>query len=85
MTPIYKAVDNGDISNYRPLSLLPSFSKILERLMYNRLHNYLKQNNIIHEKQFNFQGGHSTSDAIVQLVDKFFDSFEKEQFTLGLY
>ena len=76
VTPIYKAVDNSDISNYRPLSLLPSFSKILERLMYNRLHNYLKQNNIIHEKQFNFQGGHSTSDAIVQLVDKFFGSFE---------
>ena len=37
VTPIYKAGDNGDISNYRPISVLPCFSKILERLMYNRL------------------------------------------------
>ena len=60
----------------------PAFSKILERLMYNRLQKYLKENNILYEKQFSFQGGYSTSDAIVLLIDDIFDSFEKEQFTL---
>ena len=84
VTPIYKAGDNSDISNYRPISVLPCFSKILERLMYNRLYKYLKEN-ILYEKQFGFQCGHSTNDAIVQLVDKIFDSFEKEQFTLGVF
>ena len=84
LTPIYKAGDNSDVSNYRPISVLPCFSKILERLMYNHLSKYLKENNILYEKQFGFQSGYSTNDAIVQLVDKIFDSFEKEQFTLGV-
>ena len=59
--------------------------------MYNCLYKYLKENNILYEKQFDlkennilyeeqfgFQGGYSTIDAIVQLVDKIFYSFEKE-------
>ena len=53
--------------------------------MYNRLYKYLKENKILYEKQFGFQSGYSTNDAIVQLVDKIFDSFEKEQFTLGVF
>ena len=53
--------------------------------MYNRLYKYLKENNILHDKQFSFQSGYSTSNAIVQLVDKLFDSFEKEQFTQGVF
>ena len=53
--------------------------------MYNHLYKYLKENNILYEKQFGFQGGYSTSDAIVQLVGKIFDSFEKDQFTLGVF
>ena len=85
MTPVYKAGDNSDIGNYRPISVIPCFSKILESLMYNRLYKYLKENNILYEKQFGFQGGYSTSDAIVQLVGKIFDSFEKDQFTLGVF
>ena len=54
VTPIYKAGDNSDISNYRSISPLPCFSKILERLMYSHLYKYLKENNILYEKQFCF-------------------------------
>ena len=80
MTPIYKAGANSDTSNYRPISILPCFSKILECLMYNRLYKYLNENNILYEKQFGFQSEYSINDAIVQSVDKIFDSFEKGQF-----
>ena len=83
--PTYQAGDNSDISNYRRISVLPCFPKILECLMYNRLYKYLKENNILYEKQFGFQSRYSTNDAIVQLVDKIFNSFEKEQFTLGVF
>ena len=41
--------------------------------------------NIVHEKQFGFQSGYSTNDPIVQLVENIFDSFEKEEFTLGVF
>ena len=53
--------------------------------MYNPLYKYFKKNNILYEKQFGFQSGDSTNNAIVQLVGKIFDSFEKEQFTLGVF
>ena len=86
MTPIYKAGANSDTSNYRPISILPCFSKILECLMYNRLYKYLNENNILYEKQFGFQSEYSINDAIVQSVDKIFDSFEKGQFiTLDVF
>ena len=53
--------------------------------MYNHLYKYLKENDILHEIQFGFQSGYSTNDAIVQLVDKIFYSFEKEQLILRVF
>ena len=82
VTPIYKADDVNEIGNYRPISVLPCFSKILERIMYNRLFKYLTTNEILHKKQFGFQKGHSTEHAIIQLIDQINNSFEKNHFTL---
>ena len=63
VTPIYKVGDSSGISNYWPISVLVCFSKILECLMYDRLYKYLKENNILYEKQFGFQSKYSTNDA----------------------
>ena len=67
------------------MSVSPCFCKILDRSVYNCFYKYLKENSIIYEKQFDFQSGHSTNDAMVQLVDKIFDFFEKKQLTLGVF
>ena len=85
VTPIYKGEGSSDVSNYRPISVLPCFSKILERIMYNRLYKYLIENNILYSKQFGFQNGHSTDHAVVQLVDQIIESFENNQYTLGVF
>ena len=85
VTAINKAGDSNDISNYKLMSILPCFSKVLESVMYNRLYKYLKENNIIYKKQFGFQRGYSSNDAIAKLVNKMFDSFEKEQFSLKVF
>ena len=53
--PIYKTKYPALFSNYRPLSLLPVFSKVLERLMYNRLYNFLTEHNILSMNQFGFR------------------------------
>ena len=58
VSPVYKAGDIGDLTNYRPISVLPCFSKILERIMYNRLFSYGSQEKILYSKQFGFQSGH---------------------------
>ena len=59
-----KGEDIRDVSNYRPISVFPCFSKILERIMYNRLYKYLIENNILYSKQFYLQNGHSTDHAV---------------------
>ena len=83
VTPIYKGKDSSDVSNYRPVSMLPWFSKILERIMYNRLYKYFIENNTLSSKQFGFQNGHSTDHAVV--VDQIIESFENKKYILGVF
>ena len=85
VTPIYKADDKSDVSNYRPISVLSCISKILERIMNNRLYQYLTENKILYPKQFGFQTGHSTEHAVVQMVDQILESFEYNKYTLGVF
>ena len=84
VTPLFKGGDHSDMSNYRPISVLPCFSKILVRIMYNRLYKYLTTEKLLYSKQFGFQTGLSTEHAIVKLVDQIYKSFEKDHYTLGV-
>ena len=68
VTSIFKKGNNTLVTNYRPISVLPCFSKLLERIMYNRLYKFLVENNILNQKQFGYQNAHSTGHAIFQLV-----------------
>ena len=72
------------MDNYRPISVLPCFSKILERIIYNRLYSLFTENNILYKKQFGFQKQHSTDHAIVYLVNEVLKSFENNCYTLGV-
>ena len=85
VTPLFKGGDPSNISNYRPISVLPCFSKILERIMYNRLYKYLTTEKLLYSKQFDFQTGLSTEHAIVKLVDQIHESFEKDHYTLVVF
>ena len=58
---------------------------MLERIMYNRLQKYLKDQNILYDKQFGFRTGNSTEHAITQLVDQIYEAFEKNEYTLGVF
>ena len=53
--PIYKSGDKSSASNYRPISLLPTFSKIFEKVIYKRLFDHLNYNAVLDEHQFVFQ------------------------------
>ena len=85
VTPVFKSGESTDLSNYRPISVLPCFSKMLERIMYNRLYKYLQEHKILYSKQFGFQAGHSTDHAIIQLVDQICQLFEENGYTLGVF
>ena len=79
---IYKADDVNKIGNSRPISVLPCFSKILERIMHN-LFKYSTTNKILYKKHFGFQKGHSTEHAVIQLINQIINSCGKNHFTLG--
>ena len=75
VTPIFKVDSNTELSNYRAISVLPCFSKILECVMYSRLCKYLLDSNILYKKQFAFQKVHSTDLGILGLVDQIHNNF----------
>ena len=54
VVPIFKSGDEMVFSNYRPVSVLPVFSKLLERLMYNRLISFINENKLLYDYQFDF-------------------------------
>ena len=85
VTPIFKSGDKDNVTNYRPISILPVFSKVLERIMYNRVYNHLDSKGVLYEKQFGFQRNNSTEHAILQLTRDITDSFEKGEYTRGVF
>ena len=85
VTPVFKSGDTPLMTNYRPISVLSCFSKMLERIMYNRLYKYLTENNLFYCKQFGFQKEHSPEHAVLQLIEQINQSFEKNEFNLGVF
>ena len=85
VSPAFKTGNTAGISNYHPIFVLPCFSKILERVMYNCLYKYLTEQKILHPQQFGFRKGHFTEHAIAQLVDQIYKSFENDKYTVGIF
>ena len=87
VVPIYKKENPEMFSNYQPVSVLPYFSKILERLVFNRCMSSINKFKILNEKQFGFRTSHSTSAymAIVDLVDKIIMAVERNETTVGIF
>ena len=77
VSPIFKRGNNLQTENYRPISVLPVFSKILEKIMCNRVFNYFVENKPVFPKQFGFQINTSTEHAILELVPNITKSFKK--------
>ena len=83
--PVFKKDDPSLLTNYRPISLLPSISKILEKIIYKRLYFFLNVNNLLIPNQFGFRKGYSTDYAIIQLLDKITESFANKEHIIGVF
>ena len=82
VTAIFKAGKKDLVTNYRPISVLFSFSKIIKRMMYNKLYSYFDKNKILYGKQFKFRAHRSTDHPLFELVDSIFDSFNERKHIL---
>ena len=82
--PLFKKGDSSLLSNYRPISLLPTISKIFERILYNQLYEYF-DNHLLAEQQYGFRSNHSTEYAAVKLVDHISKEMESGNTPAALY
>ena len=82
--PIHKEGSKSDVGNYRPISLLTSFSKIFEKLMHCRLLKFLESNNSLFEMQYGFRPGRSCEHALLNAQNLLLESLTKHQISLLL-
>ena len=83
--PVFKAGDQKLFSNYRPISILPFISKILEKVIHKRVMGYLMQNNLLSNAQFGFRKSLSTYMPVLLLQEIISKAFEKGKLAVTLY
>ena len=83
--PIFKSGDKHISDNYRPISLLSCFEKILERLLAKRVTSFLKKHKILYKLQFGFREGHSTTHALLELLEKIYANLDTNNSCIGIF
>ena len=68
IVPIHKSGNKKILNNYRPISILPAFSKLLEKLVCNRLVQFIENKNLLYQHQYGFREKHSTIHPVLQLL-----------------
>ena len=84
VVPIHKGGSKTDVTNYRPISLLCSFSKIYEKLMHTRVLEFLDSNNSLFESQYGFRPGMSCEHALLNAQNKILHSLGNKKISLLL-
>ena len=83
--PLFKKDDESSLQNYRPISLLPTISKIFEKSIYLQTYNHFLVNDLFYKSQYGFRGGHSTELAALEVVSKIIDEMDKGLLPLNIY
>ena len=84
--PLFKNIGHiTNLINYRPISMLPIFSKLFEKLIHQKLWKYLEENKIINENQFGFRSYHSTTHALISATEKLYKSLDNDLHSLGIF
>lgn len=85
VVPIFKSGNKELFTNYRPVSLLPQFSKILEKMFSGRLDSYLDKHNVLADNQYGFRSKRSTSHALLELIEKITNALDSKKHTVGVF
>ena len=85
VTPIFKDGEKDSFQNYRPISLLPRFFKIFERVVFNRLMSCLDLNKVVCNNQYGFRKNHSTYMSLIDIYDKISMAVDKSEFSIGIF
>ena len=83
--PLFKSGDDELYNNYRPVSLLPQFSKILEKVFEKRLDSFINKYNILSNSQYGFRNNRSTALALIDLIENITSAIDKRKVTIGVF
>ena len=85
ITPIFKAGEDKDPDNYRPISILSVFNRIFEKLMYNRLIQFIEHNKLLKNAQYGFRTGHSTTHAVLDILNTVQNNMDNRLFSCTVF
>jgi hypothetical protein len=83
--PLFKAGSADDVNNYRPISLLSIFDKIMEKLMHKQLYVFLEDNNVLFKNQFGFRKKCSTAHSLIEITEKIKESIDSGKYGCGIF
>ena len=83
--PIHKGGSTHDLNNFRPISLISVFHKIIEKIIHSRLYNILELHNILYGNQFGFRKDNSTIYALMQITERIKESIDNGEFGCGIF
>lgn len=85
LIPIFKQGDRLAPTNYRPISILPYFAKLMEKVMYVRLYDYVEKSDILDPRQFGFRKEHSVEMALVRIQELITNAIDNRKFAIGIF
>lgn len=85
INPIYKKGDENLFTNYRPISLLPTLSKIFEKVVFQQVYNHFQEKKLFFNAQYGFRTGHSIEFAAIELIDKIISRMDKMETPIGIF
>ena len=74
ISPLFKEGNRNQVTNYRPISVLPILGKLLERVVHDQLYKYFTDNNLIHSSQSGFRSGHSTNTCVSTVLNSIYSN-----------
>ena len=83
--PLYKGQEEDHMVNYRPVSLLITILKVLEKIIYSRLYKFLTKHNILYDSQYGFKSRHSCEDAILEMVSRLLQARNEDKHCAGIF
>ena len=85
ITPIHKKDDCHLVENYRPISLLPSISKLFEKVVFDQIYTYFIENNYLSPNQYGFRKMHSTEHAVMEVADRITSELDRGNTSLTIF
>ena len=83
--PIFKAEDETEPNNYRPISLFSNFNRIFEKMMHKRMKSFINEKEILNPSQYGFRKEHSTQHAVIDIVNTIQTNMDKRLYSYGVF